>query len=118
MEPVRKLLLMPWRWNRLIWILIATVLIPPLYLLSYPPIVSVQKRYPPSITGISWAQGWFVFVPADWLIDHSLIRKPMLAWAKVWGVSGEFKEASFWRSGELDFISPIDNTPATPKKSN
>lgn len=38
-----------------------------------------------------------VYEPVEWLIDHTPLRTPLLAWAGIWGVRGESELASFIR---------------------
>lgn len=33
---------------------------------------------------------YFIYRPVDWLIDRTILREPLLAWAELWGVGDMF----------------------------
>ena len=80
---------------------------PFVYVLSYAPVVRVNGReyiqagrvdfWVPS-DGIRFP----LYKPVDWLIDNTPLRGPLFIWAGLWGVGGEFREATDWRKGRRD----------------
>jgi hypothetical protein len=38
-----------------------------------------------------------LYRPVDWLIDETRLSDPLLAWAGLWGVQSQFREAVLWR---------------------
>jgi hypothetical protein len=55
---------------------------PLLYLLSLGPVVALTKNKPPSTQNIVRA----VYFPLIWLHNHTPLKKPIEAYARLWGV--------------------------------
>jgi hypothetical protein len=60
---------------------VATVFV--LYLLSYAPMVRATGRCPDDLSDL--------YAPADWLLNHTALRDPMLEWSDAWGVRAQMK---------------------------
>jgi hypothetical protein len=58
-----------------------------LYLLSYAPMVRLTGQCPENLES--------VYAPADWLMNHTGLHDPILAWADAWEVRDWF-EAPCW----------------------
>jgi hypothetical protein len=50
--------------------------------------VSVVEDRPYMV--IADGRRYFIYRPVDWLIDRTILREPLLAWAELWGVSDMF----------------------------
>src|SRR5262245_62047307 len=71
------------------------------YVLSYPPAVTIAERLHLIRRGVfDGVDGdkLPVYKPVDWLIDHSVVRKPILAWAWCWGQYDNFELGSIYRT--------------------
>jgi len=62
------------------------------YLLWYPVAVS-RLSYP-------WLD---LFVPAEWVYDHTFLRGPLRAAGESLGVAGRMDEASYWRMRSAEY---------------
>ena len=77
------------------------VLIPCLYLLSYAPYKRFEATVPvmrPTIAALD-----DLYVPVQWVFDHTALQAPMIRWAQIWGVpsnrligESESRMKSFW----------------------
>jgi hypothetical protein len=89
---------------------IAAVLILPLaYVLCYAPMVRIMGGWTteqvPGFDGrmhatqapICGTTTLLLYRPVDWLIDEPRLSDPLFAWADLWGVEKQFREAVFWR---------------------
>lgn len=97
----------PWLVN-LAFIAVLLLLV---YPLSYAPVVRLgggnQDVTPTvfmSMHGpiIDYADGsrYPIYVPVDWLIDHTPLRQPLFWWAALFGVKEDFQSAYNWRTAE------------------
>ena len=82
---------------------LVAVLLLGLYPLSYAPVVRLcggvtfaetdYCTFIPLIESYGDGTAYPVYMPIDWLIDHTPIRHPLFAWAKLLGVEGDFEIA-------------------------
>jgi hypothetical protein len=83
-----------------------------LYVLSYAPVVKWKESTLPSVSATDPhtghtvvittpvdGQGLPLYVPVDWLIDHTILRHPLLRWADLWDVGTTFRVMSNIRRG-------------------
>ena len=64
------------------------VLLPFVYVLSYAPVVRAGQVTCGNCTA---------YRPVDWMIDNTLLRDPLMAWAQTCGVRPEFEFAEIRR---------------------
>ncbi len=82
--------------------LVAVLLLPLLYVLSYAPVVRcIKANQPEDPYRLFVADGSDLpmYLPVDWLIDKTPLKKPLLWWAGFWGVGADFYLANGVRSG-------------------
>ncbi len=66
-------------------LLIASIVaIPCLYLLSYAPYKRFAATTPVMKSSIAALDD--LYVPAQWVFDHTVLQSPMIRWAEVWNV--------------------------------
>ena len=81
------------------WAAWALVFVVVVYPLSYAPFVRLQIEHRTAdgsfLFGGPFDASMFPFYqPVDWLIDNTPLKKPLIAWAHVWGVGDEFQSSA------------------------
>ena len=79
------------------WVALFLLVLPVLYVLSYPPVMRYFSVHRPD----TWWRGQLTdfpdgrnvpaYRPVDWLIDNTMLRTPLLAWGAVWGVESDMR---------------------------
>lgn len=99
-NPPRRSIFAVWRWRWWTWLI--PLLLPGLYLLSMAPLVRLEYL-PWQQSVVHNVHDWQMYRPVNWFIDHSLLRHPLLLWARVWGVGGDFLIRSMLREVDRDY---------------
>jgi hypothetical protein len=80
----------------------ALVLLVP-YLLSYAPVVAYAEKHdlaqPTDLFDVTDGKELPIYRPVDLLIDYTPLRRPLVAWARLWGVGNTFAFGRWLRTG-------------------
>jgi hypothetical protein len=88
---------------------LASIVLLTVYVLSYAPVVRyVKARQPPDPYRLCVADGRDLplYAPVDWFIDKTPLETPLMHWAELWGVEGDFALAQLLRKGCIPYIDP------------
>ena len=99
--------------------LVAVLVLPVAYVLSYAPVYRALHTASPSPFQDSRFNGSISrlpsahvpgYAPVDWLIDHTPLREPLFLWADAFGVRSSFQHSHMVRmlGVDLDSIPRID----------
>lgn len=117
-KPLRRSWFAVWHWPRRVIVAVSISALFGLYLLSQAPLTRLDRqRIMPTPQGVQlpsfglsmYGTHSWVFVPADWVYDHTPLQKPLLRWAKMWDVDQEMKIASALRKGGREAPEPFDD---------
>lgn len=61
-------------------IVTALVLLPVFYVLSFGPVIRLSYRH------VSSSTLWKIYFPVSWLHEHTILKKPLEQYAKLWGI--------------------------------
>jgi len=64
----------------LTWAVTFVAFAPVLYVLSIGPVVAITKSNPRTVATVQ-----AIYYPVRWLHEHTLLRKPLEAYARFWG---------------------------------
>lgn len=75
-------------------VVLALVLLVPVYVLSYAPVAAIMIQSAERHHGPRWPAirvAIPVYAPVDWLIDHTLLAEPLFRWAELFGIGNDFR---------------------------
>lgn len=82
---------------------------PSIYLLSFAPMVKFNPGPLDGFIQISPVHEWEIYRPANWLIDHTPLRVPLMYWARIWGTESEFEFWSAWRGIDFTHLERVED---------
>ncbi|MFO0919823.1 MAG: hypothetical protein U0872_16105 [Planctomycetaceae bacterium] len=86
----RRSIFTPWRWKKWQFAMVGLIfLMPSGYLLSFAPMVKFNPDRS-NCFGFSTVHSWQFYRPANWVIDNTILKSPLMQWANLWGVERQF----------------------------